>query len=127
MKSNIKWILAFTLLCVVCGAVWLFQSRITDGAVTAQIKQGDRIIRTIDLSDVSEPYEFEITDENGGYNRIRVETGSIAVIEADCPDKVCVNQGSIKNSARPIVCLPHKLSITITDKNDGIDAAAGGM
>ncbi|MDO5398050.1 MAG: NusG domain II-containing protein [bacterium] len=127
MKSNIKWILTFALLCAVCCALWFLQSGGTDEAVTAQIRQGDTVIKTIDLSAVSAPYEFDITDENGGYNRIRVETGSISVIEADCPDRVCVNQGSIRNSMRPIVCLPHKLSITITGKDNGMDAAAGGM
>ena len=44
---------------------------------------------------------------------IRVEPGRIAVIGADCPDKVCVEAGWRSDSASPIVCLPHRLVIRI--------------
>lgn len=127
MKSNIKWIIIFVMICIICLAVWLVRENQTQSAAVTQIKQGNDIIKEIDLSEISEPYEFEITDDNGGHNTVRVERGRICVIEADCPDKICVNQGYISNSAVPIVCLPHKLSITITDKQETIDAVAGGM
>jgi hypothetical protein len=127
MKSNIKWIIIFVLICIVCLAVWLVRQNQTQSAAVAQIKLGNDVIKEIDLSEISEPYEFEITDDNGGHNTVRVERGRICVIDADCPDKICVNQGYISNSAVPIVCLPHKLSITITDKQETIDAVAGGM
>ena len=127
MKSNIKWIVIFALLCVVCAVIWILRGNGTQNSAVAQIKQGNDVIKAIDLSTVNEPYEFEITDGNGGRNTVRVERGRICVIDADCPDKICVNQGYISNSSVPIVCLPHKLSITITDKNEEIDAVAGGM
>lgn len=126
MKSNSKWIVIFTVLCAVCAAIWLVRGRNAQEAVTAQIKQGNNIIQTIDLSEVFEPYEFEVTDGHGGRNIIRAEHGRIAVIDADCPDKLCVKQGYIENGAVPIVCLPHKLSITITGKNEEPDAVSGG-
>lgn len=125
MKGNIKWIAVFTVFCIFCAGIWIYRSESTDGYKTAQIVQDGKIIRTIDLSSVKEPYEFEVKDEFGGNNTIRVERGRIAVVDADCPDKVCVNQGYIDNGAVPIVCLPHKLSITITDKKEEIDAVVG--
>jgi hypothetical protein len=127
MKSNIKWIIIFVLICIACLTIWLVRRNQTQSTAVAQIKQGNEIIKEIDLSEISESYEFEITDDNGGHNTVRVERGRICVIDADCPDKICVNQGYISNSAVPIVCLPHKLSITITDKQETIDAVAGGM
>lgn len=75
---------------------------------------------SVDLSLVTEPYEFTLTDERGT-NVIRVEPGRIAVIDADCPDRVCVEAGWLSDSASPIVCLPHRLVIRI-EKN----AAAQG-
>lgn len=125
MKADIKWIAFFVSFCICCVGIWIYRSENTDGYKTAQIVQDGKIIRTIDLSSVKEPYEFEVKDESGGNNTIRVERGRIAVIDADCPDKVCVNQGYIDNGAVPIVCLPHKLSITITDKKEEIDAVVG--
>ena len=125
MKSNIRWIIFFLAVCIICAAIWVVRVNSADGKTIAEIKQGDKIIQTIDLLDVLVPYEFDVTDEHGGHNRIRVEEGRIAVIDADCPDKICVNQGYIKNGAVPIVCLPHKLSITITGGEKEIDAVSG--
>ncbi|MDE5952038.1 MAG: NusG domain II-containing protein, partial [Acetatifactor sp.] len=58
---------------------------------------------------------------DGGYNVIEVSPGSIAIIEADCPDKLCVLQGPIADSLLPITCLPHRLVIEL--KPSGDDAA----
>jgi hypothetical protein len=106
--------------------MWFARKNTYNGNTVAVIKQGNSVIQKIDLSDIAQPYEFEIADENGGHNKIRVENGKIAVIDADCPDKICVEQGYINNSAVPIVCLPHKLSITIIGGADEYaDAVAG--
>ena len=126
MKNNIKWICIFTFLCLICVVFLRVVPNVSDGKCVAQIKQGDTVIRNIDLSKVSGSYEFEIKGTDGGSNKIRVEKGRIAVIEADCPDKICVKQGYIQNGSIPIVCLPHRLSVTIIGK-DGIDAVTGGV
>lgn len=127
MKSNIKWIAVFSAFCIVCVIIWIVCQNITENSAVAVIKQENNIIQTIDLYEVSEPYEFEVADENGGHNKISVEQGRIAVIDADCPDKVCVNQGYIDNGAVPIVCLPHRLSITITSGNKEEPDAVSGI
>ena len=124
MKNNLKWIIIFTAFCALCMAVWFLRINKNEGTV-AQIKQGDKVIKTIDLSNLKEPYEEKIDDGHGGYNIIRAGNGKIAVIEANCPDKICVNQGYIDNSAVPIVCLPHKLSVTIINGENNVDAVAG--
>ena len=55
-----------------------------------------------------------------GYNVIsygELSDGSEGVkcLRADCPDKVCVEQGTICLSTEVIVCLPHKLTVRIED------------
>ena len=71
-------------------------------------------VRSVDLSQVSEPFEFTLTAADGrGFNVIRAEPGRIAVIDADCPDRVCVEAGWLSDSASPVVCLPHRLVIRI--------------
>lgn len=96
-------------------------------AKTAQIIQDGQVIQTIDLQNVKEPYEFEITAKNGGHNTIRVENGKIGIIHASCPDKICVKQGFITNGTLPIVCLPNKLSVVVVNGNDELDAVTGGI
>ncbi len=94
------------------------------GEIIAHICNDEWVMESIDLSKVTEAYEFDYGGV-GGYNKIRVEPGRIAVIEADCPDKVCVNQGYITAGDLPIVCLPHELTITIESRVNEFDAVAG--
>ena len=55
------------------------------------------------------------TDE--GHNTIQVKNGEVSVSDADCPNHDCVNQGAISKAGQQIVCLPHKLTVDISDKD----------
>ena len=59
-----------------------------------------------------------------GKNVIEIQNGKVRVIEADCPDKLDVKQGYIKNTGEIIVCVPNRFVIEIKgSKNlDNIDA-----
>lgn len=52
-----------------------------------------------------------------GTNVIVVEDGTVRVFEADCPNHDCVEQGAISKAGQQIVCLPHKLTVDVTDAN----------
>lgn len=54
-----------------------------------------------------------LEEEQQGYNVLVIEDGKASVTEADCPDKLCVKQKEISRTGESIVCLPHKLVITI--------------
>jgi len=125
--KNIKWIFIFSAVCLLCFFGWNKINHTSVQNPVAQIKQGNEIIDSIDLSAVEAPYEFDIKCDSGE-NRVRVEKGKIAVISASCPDRVCVDMGYISNTSVPIVCLPHQLSITLTAGtiSDGADAVTGG-
>lgn len=86
----------------------------------ADIYQDGKLIQSIPLEQVKETYSFDITGENGCINHIEVRPGSIGVLWADCPDKLCVNQGFIQSPAIPITCLPNRLVIILraTDDSD---------
>jgi hypothetical protein len=85
----------------------------TSGRTLAQIKVGAEVLETIDLSAVSEPYTKTVYTGNDGYNVIEVREGMIRVVEANCPEQVDVRQGWISSPYESIVCLPHRLVITI--------------
>ena len=117
MKDNLKWIIIFAVLCIVSATVWIVMNNVGGDHKNAVIRQNGKIIKEID---------FEIKTSDGQHsNTIRVEQGKIAIIDADCADKICVNTGFISDSVIPIVCLPHRLSITIVDKESDFDAIAG--
>ena len=69
----------------------------------------------IDLSAVTESYYVSVP-----HNEILVEPGQISVVNADCPDKLCIKQGK-KHGGIPIICLPNKVAI-VFEKNEGADA-----
>ena len=81
----------------------------------AYIYSDGELQTTIDLSQITETQDITFSDGAGGYNIIRISYGKIEVIEANCPDKVCVHMGAIHSSSIPIVCLPHKLVIVLKE------------
>lgn len=58
-----------------------------------------------------------VISSSAGSNTIVVENGTVRVSDADCPNHDCVNQGAISKAGQQIVCLPHKLTIDISDKD----------
>ncbi|MEO5357597.1 MAG: NusG domain II-containing protein [Nitrospirae bacterium YQR-1] len=48
---------------------------------------------------------------------IEIKGGRVAVIGADCPNKICVKQGFIDRGA--IICLPNKTVITVEEHGTG--------
>lgn len=52
-------------------------------------------------------------DVNGNMNVVMIQDGYADVTDADCPDKLCVNQRKIRLEGETIVCLPHKLVVEI--------------
>jgi hypothetical protein len=57
-----------------------------------------------------------------GTNIITVVDDSINIKEADCPDLVCVKDGTIRRPGAMLVCLPNRLAIEIKGENlDDID------
>lgn len=52
-------------------------------------------------------------DTEYGVNVVSVKDGYVDCTEADCKDKLCVNQRKINKVNQTIVCLPHKMVIEI--------------
>lgn len=61
-------------------------------------------------------------DEDGGCtillegddsNELEIKDGEARITDANCPDKICVKHRPIKYQGESIVCLPHKLVISI--------------
>ena len=58
--------------------------------------------------------EKEILSPDGsGFNLVRVQSGTVCIADADCPDRTCVRMGAISRAGETLVCLPHRLTITL--------------
>lgn len=47
-------------------------------------------------------------------NVLRIRSGKASMIEADCPDLICVHHRPISRQGESIVCLPHKVVVEVT-------------
>ena len=56
--------------------------------------------------------------QDAGFNTIRVSNGKVYVESADCPDKICVDHTPVYMDGETIVCLPHKMVITVCSKKE---------
>lgn len=120
MNKKIIILSVLTALIAAAGiAVWLIMLNAPRNDPAAEIYLNGELIRTVSLA---EDCEFTVECESG-YNTVTVRGGSVAVTDADCPDKVCMHTGAISGGAVPIVCLPHRLEIRIIDGDDSVDAA----
>lgn len=96
----------FAVLAVCAAALLLLRSRVSERN-TAVIYRDGELVEKIDLNLVTQSREIDL-----GGNVVLVEPGRISVIEADCPDKLCVRQGKIGGGGM-IGCLPNKILISI--------------
>lgn len=87
-----------------------------DAPTIACIYQNGLLLQEIDLSSVSETYQIAINGDNDCTNVVEVRKGSIGIVSADCPDKICIHQGFIENTLLPITCLPNRLVIQLTER-----------
>jgi len=124
MKSNRFWLVLLGAIVVVSSAAALMLQQ--SPATQARIYSDGVLIEILDLSGVAEPYAITVR-ANDGVNVVLVEQGRIRVSEADCPDGSCVRQGWMSSGVRPIVCLPHRLVITLDGGSSAhdVDAVVG--
>ena len=124
MKSK-TWVLLFAGLLVIFAGTALFLRSRPSGRI-ANVYQDGVCIRSIDLDAVTESYSFTVTDDAGHENLVEVEPGRVRIGEANCPDQICVHTGWISDGAKPIVCLPARLTIQM-EKTAGNEPEIDGV
>lgn len=115
-KSLFLLIGILVLLCLI-SILYLMRFPQQEKNYTAYIYVDGVLYETIPLQTISSPYRFRITTAEGHFNEITVSPGAICISKADCPDLICVKQGTITHSLLPITCLPHKLVIELKENN----------
>ena len=101
-------------------AVFLYATRQDGGYVSVQV-DGETVME-LPLSEDARV----VLGEGGHTNTLVIRNGTAQVVEADCPDQVCVRQGAVRYEGESIVCLPHKLVVSVEGgQGSGIDANTG--
>lgn len=93
--------------------IYILLPKSQEGGYTADIFRNGDLIESISLEEVQESYRITVTGDSGCINEIEVRPGSIGIVSADCPDKLCVHQGFISDSRLPVTCLPNRVVILL--------------
>lgn len=74
---------------------------------------------------LGEEQEIPIVQDGVTTNVLTIRDGKADMMEADCPDKLCVHQKAISKNHEMIVCLPNKVVVEVTGSEDnGFDSIA---
>lgn len=129
MKRGDIWLLIIVAFVVVFLTGQWLKSEIDAEAYTgkkyARITVDGELFQMVDLNG-KEIEQVEIRTEFG-YNLLEVHNGGIHMVEADCPDDLCLLMGHKDTVGETIVCLPNRVLVEIVgDSGDGevIDAYA---
>lgn len=90
--------------------------------LTARITCNGKLYMDIDLSAVTDPYEIELPTEPAA--TVSVAPGSIWFSQADCPDQICVQTGSLTRAGDTAACMPAGAVITLYGGTAPYDAIA---
>lgn len=108
---NKKDLLFIAAILLAAGLAFLFfRPQPSESLSRAEISVDGETVMELDLS---EDQVLTVNGAGGGYNRIQVRDGAVSVLEASCPDKVCVHTGTVRYPGETIVCLPNRMIITV--------------
>lgn len=100
-------------------AVFLYATRQSGGYVSVQI-DGEAVMEL----PLGEDARI-VLGEGEHTNTLVIADGAARVTEAGCPDQICVNHGAIRYAGESIVCLPHRLVVTVEGgRANDVDATA---
>lgn len=91
------------------------------GASRAEVYVDGVLTQRIDLRTVAAPYTLDL----GAGNRLEVRRGEVRMVWANCPDQICVHQSWSASPAKPIVCLPNRVTVLLTGGDGDVDGVLG--
>ena len=118
LKNDILLIAALLVLAAaVFGLLRLTRARGGEAVVTVDGQ-------TVAVLPLAADAALTVGEDLGFRNTVAVSGGRVRVTDADCPDKLCVRQGWISYDGESIVCLPHRLVVTVRGTEGDLDAVA---
>ena len=115
-KHKIDIIVIASLILISLGALLLSTLTRKDGACAVVTVDGV----TVGEYPLDRDGEYVIND---GSNILTIEGGVAYMSYSSCPDHICENTGKVKFVGEQIVCLPNRVSVTISGEmgDDGVD------
>ncbi len=123
-KKNDLIAVALVLLVSALSVLFLISS-LSDNSTpeVAEIRANTKLVNTINLSEVSEPYSLII---EGNFSvTLEISKDGVRFTQSPCPDKLCIHSGLIKSN-ETAACLPAGVSVTIKGQEKAeVDGVVG--
>lgn len=122
MRDNVKlkitvWdIVLCCVILILCALLWVVTSFSKNNSSVITVEVNGQVFGTYTLN------EDRLIDING-HNRLKIEDGRAFMEWADCPDKLCVKQMAVSEKGGSVICLPNRVSVTLSSGE--LDAVAG--
>ena len=110
MKKN-DWILVMVILVLAGIGFFIYTSYGRQNAGFVKVTVDGELFGTYSLE---KEQEIKINDTN----YLIIRDGQADMIEADCPDQICVDHKTISKNKETIVCLPNKVIAEIVGGED---------
>ena len=122
LRSHRNDIFLVAILLLLGGALALFLRLTRQAGGTVAVQIDGKVVMELPLSE-----DTRIVLGGGAHtNTLVIEGGKARVAEASCPDRICVRKGAVQYAGESIVCLPHKLVVTVQGgAANGIDGSTG--
>jgi hypothetical protein len=106
---------------VVLAIVWVFMHRA--GGSVASIRVDGNLVATVDLTSTT-PRTLRVAGVIGPVDILADGKGFIRVVDATCPDQICVKTSPAHSPGDQIICVPNRMVITVERGRTTIDALA---
>lgn len=108
-------------LLVVAAVLFLVLSRWSANGRAVEVQVDGVTVTTLPLDTDT---MFVIDGADGGHNTLVIADGKASVVEATCPDGVCVRHRAIDRAGQSIICLPNKVVVRAVGEPT-VDAEVG--
>jgi len=118
-------VLLICVLILVALCVLLFQNMFSKHGAGVIVMQDGEVLYELSLEEDLQGENSLCIESEEGFNILEIQNGEASIIVADCPDGLCVKQKAISKQGESLICLPHKLVITVEGAEErDIDAFA---
>ena len=105
-------------LAILAAALWWGFTRSSGAVGAAVVVQTPTGSATYPLD---KPAAFSLTGNGGIVLQVEIKDGGVRVSHSTCPDKVCVNGGTLSRGGQSAVCVPAGITLRVIGGNDGVD------
>ncbi len=110
-------ILAFILIALLGLGVFVFNlGLLSDSGVFLEVMVDGQLVERLRMDE-----DQVFTTQDGG-NTLEIRGGKARMIEASCPDQLCVHSRALDSSSGSIVCLPNRVALRIVGGREDLDA-----